>query len=101
MTREMMRIGLLATMLIVVVMGINLFRESDRQTDTVIDLRVEAVIALHHVGAAAAMSSVVGRRHVVRCACAVAHKGRYRHSMPPESPKHSTRIARRYRCASP
>ena len=43
MTREMAWMGFLATLLIAVVMGINLFRESDRQADAEIDLRVEAV----------------------------------------------------------
>ncbi len=43
MTREMAWMGTLATLLIVVVMGVNLLREDDRQSDAEIDLRVEAV----------------------------------------------------------
>lgn len=45
MTREMAWMGSLATLLIAVIMGVNLLRESDRQADAVIDLRVESVTA--------------------------------------------------------
>ncbi|MBN1565654.1 MAG: c-type cytochrome [Anaerolineae bacterium] len=45
MSREMTWMGFLATMLIAVVMGINLIRESDRQSEAEIDLRIEAVTA--------------------------------------------------------
>lgn len=43
MTREMAWMGFLATLLIAVVMGINLSRESDRQANAAIEQRVEAV----------------------------------------------------------
>ncbi|MBN2304384.1 MAG: c-type cytochrome [Anaerolineae bacterium] len=43
MTREMAWMGFLATMLIVVVMGFNLLRESDKQEQAALELRIEAV----------------------------------------------------------
>lgn len=43
MTREMAWMGLLATLLIAVVMGINLLRESDQQQQAAQELRIEAV----------------------------------------------------------
>ena len=45
MTRELTWIGLLATGLILVVLGVAMLREPDRQADAIRDLRVEAVTA--------------------------------------------------------
>ncbi len=45
MTRELAWMGFLATMLIVVVMGVAVLREPARQQDAAFDLRVEAVLA--------------------------------------------------------
>jgi mono/diheme cytochrome c family protein len=45
MTREMKWMGFLGTLLILVALGINLARESNRQARAVEDLRIEAVIA--------------------------------------------------------
>lgn len=45
MSREMAWIGVLATILIAAVMGINVLREEDRQVETTLALRVEAVTA--------------------------------------------------------
>jgi len=45
MTRELTWIGLLATLLIMVALGITTVREPDRQSEAVVDLRVEAVLA--------------------------------------------------------
>ena len=43
MTREMTWMGFLATLLILIVMGINVLGEDSRQEEALIDLRVEAV----------------------------------------------------------